>query len=227
MTAFDGKNITEYLEEWNAECDDYQYTSAQRCIRFPNYCTPKIKDIIKLLPRYLAHDWEALQNDAKKLYWQHDRPRNTMAALNELIRSANHLDLNVYILKYTSITDALIKSQALSTLDRVTRLLDGLSDDLHKRVMKFCTQKSWRISPQDTGSSDPNFDEIKVFLFTEAQTSQKLTVYDKDRATRESSTSATANPGDTPAPVPSTSSASVSAPAPAPTSMDPITELTK
>ena len=60
--------------------------------------------------------------------------------------------------------------------------------------MKFCTQKSWRISPQDTtGTVDPDFEEIKTFLLSEAQTSQKLTVYDKDRAIRESTDTTTAH----------------------------------
>jgi hypothetical protein len=51
---FDGKNITEFLEEWNIECEDFGLTEAQRCARFPNYCTTDIKDTVKLLPGYIA-----------------------------------------------------------------------------------------------------------------------------------------------------------------------------
>ena len=47
---FDGKNITDFLEEWNIECEDFGLTDGQRCTRFPNYCTPDIKDTVKLLP---------------------------------------------------------------------------------------------------------------------------------------------------------------------------------
>jgi len=102
MHLFDDSNITEYIEDWNAQCEDYRYDNPQRCARFPNYCTSDIKDIVKLLPGYISHDWTQLQADVKNLYWQLDRLKNTMAALNELIRSAKSLDLNVYILKYTS-----------------------------------------------------------------------------------------------------------------------------
>ena len=53
-----------------------------------------------------------------------------MTALAELIKEAHTLNLNVYVLKYTSISEALIIAYVLSTLDRVIRFLDGLSDDL-------------------------------------------------------------------------------------------------
>jgi len=66
---FDGKNITEFLEELNLECEDFGHGPAQRCARFPNYCVSTIKDTVKILPGYLAKDWVMLQNDLRKLYW--------------------------------------------------------------------------------------------------------------------------------------------------------------
>jgi len=58
------------------------------------------------------------------------------------IKDAPTLDLNIYILKYTSISETLVAKGALSTLDRVNRLMDGLPEDLRKRVLKFFTKKS-------------------------------------------------------------------------------------
>src|SRR5215472_9707554 len=95
------------------------------------------------------------------------------------------MDLNIYMLKYSSITDALIKRGAMSTLDRVGRLLDGLSEELRKKVMKFCTKKSWRLFAQDTGTEDLDFEALKAFILTEAQALQKYTVYDKERGIRD------------------------------------------
>ena len=57
---FDGHNITEFLKEWNIECEDFDLTEAQRCTHFPNYCTLEIKETIKLLPGYIAMDWTTL-----------------------------------------------------------------------------------------------------------------------------------------------------------------------
>lgn len=37
---FDGKNITEFLEEWNIEYEDFGLTEAQRYARFPIIAFP-------------------------------------------------------------------------------------------------------------------------------------------------------------------------------------------
>ena len=52
---FDDKNITEFLEEWNIECEDFDIDKVKRYARFPNYCVDTIKDTIKLLPGGLDH----------------------------------------------------------------------------------------------------------------------------------------------------------------------------
>src|SRR5437762_8092564 len=127
---FDSNNITDFLEDWNIECEDYGLTDAQKCVRFPNYCTPAIKDLAKLLPGYGIHDWTALQANLKETYWQHDKPKDTHEDLIKLVKEAPTMDLNVYIIKFTAITDSLISKHALSDLDRIGRLLDGLHPDL-------------------------------------------------------------------------------------------------
>lgn len=244
---FDGKNITDFLDEWNIECDDFGMTAAQRCARFPYYCTTKIKDTVKLLPGYLAPNWTTLQSDVKKLYWPQDKPRNTMAALDKLIKDASSMDLNAYILQYTSITDSLVTKHALSPLDRVARLLDGLTEDLRRKVIRYCTKKTWKLSTQDAGILDPDFDDLKTFILTEAQAEQTMAVYSKERSIREHSapiddmvqtvrleasrTSLTTTP--VPPTAVATPVSSTPAPTPAPVSLaptpalDPIAELTK
>ena len=184
---FDGKDISEFLDDWNLECDDYGYNDAKKCTHFPNYCEGTIKDVVKLLPGYVSRDWTALQADLKGLYWQHDRPKNTTAALLQLIHDAQagKIDLNVYVLQYTTITDKLVSQGALSALDRVNRLLDGLSNEHRTKVLSFCAKNKWKLSAQDVGTVDPKYDELKLFVLREAQTSQMRVVYDKERAMRE------------------------------------------
>ena len=184
---FDGKNISEFLDDWNLECEDYDYSDEQKCTRFPNYCESMIKDVVKLLPGYVSRDWTALQTDLKGLYWQHDKPKNTTAAVHQLIHDAQagRIDLNVYVLQYTTITTSLVAQGALSTLDRVNRLLDGLSDEHRKKVLSFCTKNNWKLSAQDVGTVEPNYDELKPFVLREAQTSQMQAVYDKEHVMRE------------------------------------------
>src|SRR5579871_5625738 len=95
-----------------------------------------IKDLVKLLPGYPA-DWSKLEKSLKETFWQHDQPKDTPEALTCLIKEAPTMDLNVYIIKFTAITDSLIVKHALSSLDRVGRLLDGLRPELRSRVLKF------------------------------------------------------------------------------------------
>ena len=114
---FDGNNVTEFLDNWDLNCEDYELTDVQKCTRLPNYCTPEIKDVVKLLNGYISRDWSVLRKELKDFYWQHDKPRNTTTELYKLIKEAPSMSLNVYLLKYTAITNDLVKQGALSALD--------------------------------------------------------------------------------------------------------------
>jgi hypothetical protein len=120
---FDEKNISEFLDDWKLECDDYRYTDEKKCIHFRNYCETTIKDVAKLVPGYVSQDWTTLQADPKGLYWQHNRPKNTTVALHQFIEDAKagKININVHVVQYATITNALV---AQGALDRVNRLLD-------------------------------------------------------------------------------------------------------
>jgi hypothetical protein len=181
---FDKTNITDFLRRWNIECEDYSLTDEQKCDRIIDYCAEDVQDVIKLLDGYTTRNWETLQAELKKLYWQYDKQKGSSTALNQLINDAPTMDLNIYILRYASISDALVKKGALSTLDRVGFLLDGLLKPLRDKVIEFCTEKDWRLSPHDTGSNEPNFDQLKAFILTKAQADQKKIVYKLLESTR-------------------------------------------
>ena len=237
---FDGTNVTEFLDDWDVECEDYGFSDAKKCTRLPNYCIPAIKDLVKLLPGYLASDWGTLQTNLKDIYWQHDKPKNTHEALIKLVKEASSMDLNVYLMKFTAITDSLISKHALSDLDRIGRLLDGLQPALRTRVLKFCAKNSWRLSSNDTGTSEPNFAQLKDFILTEAKAAQKETVYNTERSIREgtelqsSSTTTVTTPTATVTTSPPASNTSAPSTAPSVTSVpspypaaDSMAELTK
>src|SRR5438477_2844476 len=145
------------------------------------------------------------------------------------------MDLNVYVLKYTSISEALVAAHALSSLDRVARLLDGLSEDLRRKVVRYCTKQGWKLSTQDSGTVDPEYDAIKLFILTEAQTNQTLVVYDSDRSLRERTSTSISDTalhqgasGKASVPTPTLSPAPASTRALSAPSTDPgIAELTK
>src|SRR5436190_13952427 len=133
------------------------------------------------------------------------------------------MDLNVYLLKYASISNTLVRKGALSALDRVNRFLDGLSEKLHEHTLEFCTKKGWRLSSHDTGTTEPVVDELKDFITTKAGAAQKKTVYDKEYAIRNGNMDA-ATPPRSSTPVAKPVQAIATTPASA---SDSVVELTK
>ena len=197
-----------------------------------DYYSKSTKEVIELLPGYKDKDWTKLQAELKNIFWPHDTQRDTPVVLNQLIKDASSMNLNVFVLKYTAITATLVEKGALSALDRVGRLLDGLSPELRKKTLKFCTKKNWRLSAHDTGTVEPNFDELRQFVLTEAKAAQKEVVYAGERALREgtlptSTTIVTKEISDSPLPLLTTVEAAIAAkPVPIP-SIDAISELTQ
>ena len=80
----------------------------------------------------------------KELFWQTDPPRNTVAALVKLISDAKseRITVDLYVLKYATITESLVKKNAMSKFDRTVRLLEGLSCELQAKVFESCADKS-------------------------------------------------------------------------------------
>jgi hypothetical protein len=183
LEIFTGQNASDYLDEFNVECELYRVKPEQRVLLFPHYCIPTIKDVVKLLPGYDSKQWDDLQTEIKKLYWAGDHPKNTVAALNALIRSSRSIPFSVFIIKFSSITDVLVSKSALSDIDRFAKLLEGLDEKMRNKVIKLCTQKGWRVTDQDTGEK-PNFNDVKSFLESEARTAERVAVYEKENAIR-------------------------------------------
>jgi hypothetical protein len=168
--------ILNYLDDYNTECEIYGVRSEHRAILLPRYCTHEIKEIVKLLP---PCDWKLLPTEIKKFYWKSDHPKNSCAALNALIRESPRLPLNSYLLKFTTITDVLVASGVLTTVNRVDRLLERLDEKLRIKVIMFCTEKGWKVFDHDI-SETPNFDEIKKFLEHEVLTIDRISVYEHE-----------------------------------------------
>jgi hypothetical protein len=95
------------------------------------------------------------------------------------------MNLNVFIVKYSSMSGTLVERGALSILDRASWFLDGLPEQLCDRALEYCAKKDWRLSADDTGSKKPSFDELKEFVSTKARAVRMKEVYEKERAARE------------------------------------------
>ena len=124
------------MKDWEMECKEYGLTNAQKYKKLPRYCTKDIGEAIQKLGGYVEGDWAVFQWELKKLFWQADLPKDTAAALFKLIvdAKAGKMSMDMYVLKYTTITDTLVKRNAISKFDQTVRLLEGLSDERRFRV---------------------------------------------------------------------------------------------
>src|ERR1700694_4268543 len=182
---FDDTNVTEFLEEWENECEMFGLTGVQKCMQLPGYCLPDTKDLVKLLPGYKERNWEVLRQELKGLFWQNDKQQDTTSALSQLVKNAERMDLNIYVLKYTAISEKLVELGALSPLDRVHRLLDGLSPQLRERVFEFCIENKYRMNARSVHVEEPEFNKIREFVLSRAEIMQNKTAYENDRLSRD------------------------------------------
>ena len=105
-----------------------------------------------------------------------------MTTLNQLIRDTSILDLSVYVLKYTSITKALVDNNEMSIMQRCRCFLDALSGQLRDKAFNFWSTKDRKLSAHGTGIKNLNFEELKKLILGKALAAKKKVVYNKERA---------------------------------------------
>ena len=183
---FDKADVTDFLRRWNIECEDYGLNDNQKCARIIDYCSKETQEIIEVLEGYTTSSWDKLQTELKELFWQYDKQRDSTISLNQLIKDAPNLDLNIFVVRYSAISEKLFKAGALSSLDRIIRLINGLPKTLRDQSIDFCTKENWKLSSNDTGKNAPDFSKLKTFILTKAQSAQKRAVLDQERDITES-----------------------------------------
>src|SRR5438552_12274505 len=95
---FDGTGISDFLKDWELECEEYRLTDAQKCKKLPRYCGKDIGEAIQKLDGYDKGDWGVFQRELKRLFWQTDPPKDTAAALFKLIgdTKAGKMSVDMY-----------------------------------------------------------------------------------------------------------------------------------
>jgi len=186
---FDKVNVTDFLRHWNIETEDYGLDPRQKCERVWFYCSEDVKRTIEFFDGYRRKDWEALETELKTFFYRYDSSRtrhiHDLTALNQIIADARNMDLSNYILKFSAISSTLVTEGSLSNVERVSRLLDGLDDDLRKRILKRCAREDWKVSTRSRGTVEPNFEELKKLIVAEANTEELTLAYKEDSNSRK------------------------------------------
>ena len=74
------------------------------------------------------------------------------------------MNLNIYLLKYISISNILINKDILSILDHINYFLDELFKKLHEHTLEFCIKKDWRLNSYNINKNNFIFNELKDFI---------------------------------------------------------------
>jgi hypothetical protein len=101
---FDGRNITEFLEEYNFECDRVCWNEETRKLQLPYFCTQRYKAFVRKLPSYYNKEvsWESYQKELSSLYADQDenRKRGTRAFIESYVSEVHRKQPTVKITEY-------------------------------------------------------------------------------------------------------------------------------
>ena len=178
--SFDGNKITDFIKDWNAECEEFALTDVQKCKKLSQYCDDGIKESVENLEGCVNGDWKLFQKELKELFWETDPPKNTLTELVKVINDgkAGRIGVDLYVHKYTTITDFLVSQNAMSTLNRNVRLLEGLSEGVQLKVFERCNENKWRMIEHDVDDTVvPKFEEIKRMVVETARMFKKREMF--------------------------------------------------
>jgi hypothetical protein len=175
MVVFEGKEVSTFIKNWEMDCEEYGLNEVQKCKKFPPYCTKEIGEAVEKLRGYDEGNWELFKKELKQLFWQDDPPKNSIAALVKLIgeAKAGRMTVDMYVLKYTAITQELVDRNAISTFDRNVRLLEGLSEGIQSKVFEHCSDRKWRMLEHDVDTEEPKFEDLKEVVLAKARTMER------------------------------------------------------
>ena len=85
------------------------------------------------------------------MFWKTNPPKDTAATLFKFISDtkAGKMSVDMYVIKYITIIEALIRKNAISKFDCSVQLLEGLSDEIQLKVFECCSEQSWRMVEHD------------------------------------------------------------------------------
>ena len=181
---FDKMDVSKFLRKWNQECDDYGLNEQQRCLRFPDYCTPEIEDVVICLSGYHTVDWVLFQQELKDLFWQHETQCNTVTRLRRLVHNGPAMDADLFVVQYSAISAALVEASALTLYDRHNGFMDGLPSGIQKKVLDHAAEEGWKLFAGDSEGTPVDFDTLKSCVSVVIHSNLMRKMFEHERVMR-------------------------------------------
>src|SRR5579859_75902 len=176
---FDKTNVTEFLKQWEEECDEVGYTDAQKCVKLPAYCVKDTQIAIRNLKGYEEKSWAKMCGEMKDLFQAHDRPLYTKEYLNELVGKGQGSDLKLFIATFQAVSNDLVKREVISKRQQVLEFVAGLGIHLRRKAFDFAAQNNWKLTEDDTGNKEPSYQELQDHILDRAKSDQKNAVFER------------------------------------------------
>ena len=142
---FDEHNITEFLERFEEQCDEYEVIEKKRWIKLFRYCVKFIAEFMKIFSSYVDRSWKIFEKKMRKEYKDQNIEQmiNSRLFLKEFkkkVRKNNQM--RIYSRQFKSISIKLIKWEQLNIYIQCSWYLQRLSNSyriklIHKHNFNF------------------------------------------------------------------------------------------
>jgi hypothetical protein len=163
---FDGKEVTEFLDEYNRQADNALLNDRQKVSILPDYCDNIRRSFIKKMRAYGKYDWQQLQDDMKEHWRDHDtaQRRGTRAYLEAYIQQSSQAfpGISDYYTNFLVTSDAGVASGQVHETERGFLFFKGLPR-MDKELVLFSMPEH---RPNGIDVSTYKMDEIYKFVRT-------------------------------------------------------------
>jgi len=87
----------------------YGLTATQKYDRLPFHCTKDLKLVVEELEGFESKDWNTPERSIMRTFHRYDMQDKLISILKKLLAEGPGSDMRLFLLKYSSITTALIK----------------------------------------------------------------------------------------------------------------------
>ncbi|KAF1944175.1 hypothetical protein EJ02DRAFT_482425 [Clathrospora elynae] len=130
METFDGKEVTEFLDEYNRKANNAQLSSEQKVLVLPDFCDAPRRAFMKRLKSYVNVNWAQLQEDMKE-HWRDSntsQQRGTRAYLKVYVQECSQTfpGISEYYTNFLVISDACILAKQVHKSEQGYLFVRGL-----------------------------------------------------------------------------------------------------
>jgi hypothetical protein len=179
---FGGKNITEFIRQFDDLCDDYDVPRDQKVRRVLRFCSTEIEEYLRTEPIFTELDWEKAKTFMLEEWEKNDddQRKRTLAFL-EALKSKPRTgkdDLKAYCRQYKVSSNWLVQLGQLSQYHQALWFVQGLPEFMMKKVV----QKS-RMNPKEPKTMD--FEKLCTLVLEMVKTEEALSEITQDRVSLE------------------------------------------